>query len=154
LATFPDVRTVLACKLLAFRQDAQFCHEHSKQKLLTIRMDRHLVQPVAKLSLLERRLVESHTTASSSLACSTVPNSPVSSKKLPKPSTRSPGLSSSSVAEDSESGGFLARSVSDVAPGYDRAVWGHIHCFLPKGQSCALRCDWVLKLIEFHKARL
>jgi hypothetical protein len=40
--------------------------------------------------------------------------------ELPKPSTRSPGLSSSSVAEGSESGGFLARSDSCVAPGYDK----------------------------------
>jgi len=66
------------------------------------------------LNLLERRLVESHrpssshlTTASSSLACSIVPNSAVGFPKLPKPSTRSPAFSSWSVAEGSESGGFM-----------------------------------------------
>ena len=63
------------------------------------------------------------TTASSSFACSTVPNSPFGFPKLPKPSTRSPGFSSWSVAEGSASGGLLARSESAVAPGYDRGGW-------------------------------
>src|ERR1019366_5349344 len=66
------------------------------------------------------------TTASSSLACSTVPNSPVGFPKLPNPSTRSPGLSSWSVAGGSASGGFLARSESGVAPGCDRGGWGDL----------------------------
>src|ERR1700728_295292 len=60
------------------------------------------------------------TTASSSLACSTVPNSPVGLPKLPKPSTRSPGFSSWPDADGSESVGFLARSESGVAPAYAR----------------------------------
>ena len=63
------------------------------------------------------------TTASSSFACSTVPNSPFGFPKLPKPSTRSPGFSSWSVAEGPASGGLLARSESAVAPGYDRGGW-------------------------------
>src|ERR1700684_3657135 len=60
------------------------------------------------------------TTASSSLARSTVPNSPFGFPKLPKPSTRSPGLNSGPVAEASESGGLLARSESGIAPECDR----------------------------------
>src|ERR1700730_10448180 len=86
------------------------------------------------------------TTASSSLVCSTVPNSPVGFPKLPKPSTRSPGVSSWSVAEGSASGGLLARSESGVAPRCDRGGWGALrslgsglsviwvifHCFLSK----------------------
>src|SRR6202163_1239492 len=64
------------------------------------------------------------TTASSSLARSTVPNSPVGFPKLPKPSTRSPGISSWSLAAGSASGGLLARSESAVAPGRDRGGWG------------------------------
>src|ERR1700681_4262831 len=93
------------------------------------------------------------TIASSSLACSTMPNSPVGFPKLPKPSTRSPGFSSWSVAEGSESDGFLARSESAVAPGYDRGGWGVLgilgigffvmrvifHCFFPSGQRPLLR---------------
>jgi hypothetical protein len=55
----------------------------------------------------------------SSQPSSTVPNSPVGFPKLPKSSTRSPGVSSWSVAEDSESGGLLARPESGVAPGRD-----------------------------------
>jgi hypothetical protein len=52
---------------------------------------------------------------------------------LPKPSTRSPGCSSWSVAESSASGGFWARPESAVAPGYDKgswracAVWGAVY---------------------------
>ena len=64
------------------------------------------------------------TTASSSLACSTVPNSPVGFPKLPKPSTRSPGFSSWSFAGGSERRGFLARSESVAAPGYDSGGCG------------------------------
>jgi hypothetical protein len=59
------------------------------------------------------------------------------------------------VAEDSASGGFLARSESGVAPGYDRGGWGALcnlgiglvlidvifHCFFPRGQNSALHCD-------------
>src|ERR1700728_1201774 len=52
------------------------------------------------------------------------PTSAVGIPKLPKPSTRSPGLSSSAVAGGSASGGFLARSESGVAPRFDRGVWG------------------------------
>jgi hypothetical protein len=57
------------------------------------------------------------TIASSALDCSTVPNSPVGVPKLPKPSTRSSGVNSWSVAEGSASDGLLARSASGVAPG-------------------------------------
>src|SRR5216684_3228717 len=64
------------------------------------------------------------TTASCSLVRSTVPNSPFGFPKLPKPSTRSPGLSSWPVAEGSESGGLLARSESGIAPACDRGGWG------------------------------
>src|SRR6202161_2878976 len=64
------------------------------------------------------------TTASSSLARSTVPNSPLGFPKLPKPSTRSPGVSSWPVAAGSESGGLLARSESGIAPACDRGGWG------------------------------
>jgi hypothetical protein len=74
------------------------------------------------------------TTASSSLACSTVPNSPVGFPKLRKPSTRSPEFSSWSVAEGSASGGFLARSESGVAPGYGRGGWGSFVQFGYPGQ--------------------
>src|SRR5579872_2062670 len=63
------------------------------------------------------------TTASSSLACSTVPNSPVGFPKFPKPSTRSPGFTSGLVA-DSASDGFFARSASGVAPRYARGGCG------------------------------
>jgi hypothetical protein len=45
-------------------------------------------------------------------------------RSTPKPSTRSAGFSSWSVAEGSASGGFLARSESGVAPGYDGGGWG------------------------------
>src|ERR1700730_18862266 len=64
------------------------------------------------------------TTASSSLVRSTVPISPVGFPKLPRPSTRSPGLSCSLAEEGPASGGFLARSASGVAPGYDKGGWG------------------------------
>jgi hypothetical protein len=60
----------------------------------------------------------------SSLNCSTVPISPVGFPKLPKPSTRPPGLSSWPVAEGSESGGLLARSESGIAPARERGGWG------------------------------
>src|ERR1700677_3453788 len=63
------------------------------------------------------------TTASSSLARSTVPNSPFGFPKLPKPSTRSPGVNSWPVTEASESGGLLARSESGIAPACDRGGW-------------------------------
>jgi hypothetical protein len=58
-----------------------------------------------------------------SLARSTVPISPVGFPKLPKPSTRSPGVNSWPVAGASESGGLLARSESGIAPAYDRGGW-------------------------------
>lgn len=64
------------------------------------------------------------TIASSSLACSTVPNAPVGFPKLPKPSTRSPGFNSWLVIAASASGGFLARSESGVAPACARGGWG------------------------------
>ena len=96
------------------------------------------------------------TSASSSFVCSTEPNSPVGCPKWPTPSTRSPGFSSS-VARRSPSGGFLARSESGVAPGYDRGAWGalrslgidlvvggvifHFHCFFPKRPQQRLHCD-------------
>jgi hypothetical protein len=106
------------------------------------------------------------TTASSSLARSTVPNSPVGFPKLPKPSTRSPGINSWPVAEGSESGGLLARSLSGIAPACDRGGWGAlrslgigllvlrlISCFFPTGQGSAFaatvhphdRCSIVLE---------
>src|ERR1700729_1299984 len=69
------------------------------------------------------------TTASSSFAFSTVPNSPVATPKLPKPSTRSPGLSSESVAAGAASRGFLARSESGVAPGCDKGGWEALRSF-------------------------
>ena len=49
---------------------------------------------------------------------------PVGVPKLPKPSTRSPGVDSRPVAGGSESGGLLARSESGVAPRCDRGGWG------------------------------
>ena len=64
------------------------------------------------------------TTASSSFVRSTVPISPVGFPKLPKPSTRSPGFSSSSVAGGVTSGGRLARSESGVAPELERGDCG------------------------------
>src|ERR1700684_4382467 len=92
------------------------------------------------------------TTASSSLARSTVPISPVGFPKFPKPSTRSPGSSSWLVARVSPSGGFLARSESGIAPGCDRGGWGALRSLgisflapwiislpLPRGQWIALR---------------
>src|ERR1700687_5565020 len=88
------------------------------------------------------------TTASSSLACSTVPNSPVGVPKLPKPSTRSPGLSSWPVAAGSASGGFLARSQSGVAPGYDSGGWGALCRFF-----IGLLVIWVILIISFQEAR-
>jgi hypothetical protein len=94
------------------------------------------------------------TTASSSLARSTVPNSPIGFPKLPKPSTRSPGVNFSPVAEGSESGGLLARSESGIAPACDKGGWGElrslgtgllvlwlISVFFPGGLISALRCD-------------
>ena len=111
------------------------------------------------------RPLSSHlTTASSSLACSTVPNSPVGFPKSPKPSTRSPGFSSWSVAGGSASGGLWARSESAVAPGYDRGGCGALcslgigllvrsvifHCFLPRGQRSAL----TLRLFDRHSIGL
>src|ERR1700690_22420 len=60
------------------------------------------------------------TIASSSLACSTVPNSPVGFPKSPKPSTRSPGVNSWPLAEGSERGGLLARSESGIARACER----------------------------------
>jgi hypothetical protein len=73
------------------------------------------------------------TITSSSFAGSTVLYSPVGFPKLPRPSTRSPGCSSLSVAESSASGGFRARPESADAPGYDKgswracAVWGAVY---------------------------
>jgi len=64
------------------------------------------------------------TIASSSFACSTVPNAPVGFPKLPKPSPRSPGFNSWSVVAASASGGFLARSESGTAPACARGGWG------------------------------
>ena len=82
------------------------------------------------------------TTASSSLACSTVPNCPSGFPKLPKPSTRSPGFSSWSVAEGSARRGFLARSESGVAPGYDSGGWG---------ASCSLGIGLLVIWVTFHR---
>src|SRR4029077_11866944 len=69
------------------------------------------------------------TIASSSLACSTVPNALVGSPKLPKPSTRSPGFSACAVLAGSASGGFLARSESGTAPACSRGGWGALRNF-------------------------
>jgi hypothetical protein len=114
------------------------------------------------------RLSLSHlTTASSSLACSTVPNSPVGFPKSPKPSTRSPGFSSWSVAEGSESGGLLARSESGVAPGRDRGgcgalcslgllllvIWIIFHCFFTK-EARAASFAATVHLLEIYSIRL
>jgi hypothetical protein len=76
------------------------------------------------------------TTASSSLVRSTVPISPVGFPKLLKPSTRSPGLSFSSAAGGSASGGFLARSASGVAPGCGSGGWAALRSF---GVSLSVR---------------
>src|ERR1039458_10014176 len=123
--------------------------------------DRELAQPCDDQIFLSdgwwslMRPSSSHlTTASSSLARSNVPNSPFGFPKLPRPSTRSPGVSSWSVADGSESGGLLARSESGIAPACDRGGWGAlrslgaglfvlwlISCFLPRSQSSALRHD-------------
>jgi hypothetical protein len=71
------------------------------------------------------RPLSSHlTTASCSLSCSTVPNSPVGFPKLPKPSTRSPGVNSLPAAQGSERCGLLARSASGIARACDRGGWG------------------------------
>src|SRR5206468_2900537 len=75
-------------------------------------------------------------------ACSTVPNSPVGFPKSPNPSTRSPGFSSWSVAAGSESGGFLARSESGVAPRCDRGGCGAL-CSLGTGLSVI----WIINAI-------
>src|SRR6202167_6642548 len=69
------------------------------------------------------------TSASSSLVCSTVPNSPVGFPKLAKPSTRSPGFSSESGAEGWTSGGLLARSASAGAPACDNGGCGALRSF-------------------------
>jgi hypothetical protein len=69
------------------------------------------------------------TTASCSFVCSTVPNCPVGIPKLPKPSTRSPGLSSESEGEGSARRGFLARSESGAAPLRDRRRLGRLAQF-------------------------
>ncbi len=47
-------------------------------------------------------------------------------RSCPKPSTRSPGFSSSPVADGSASGGLLARSESAVAPRCDRGGCGDL----------------------------
>jgi len=85
-------------------------------------------------------LVESHTTVIIPVDDHVIfvrwLNRTISSGRLsevPKPSTRSPGCSSWSVAESSASGGFRARPESAVAPGYDKgswracAVWGAVY---------------------------
>lgn len=64
------------------------------------------------------------TTAASSLVCSTVPTSPVGFPKLPRPSTRSPGLSCVSLAGGSVSRGLFALSASGAEPGWDKGGWG------------------------------
>jgi len=71
-----------------------------------------------------RRSSSHFTSASSSLVCSTVPNSPVGFPKSAKPSTRSPGFSSESGAEGWTSGGLLARSESAGAPACERGGCG------------------------------
>src|SRR5579872_1823618 len=89
------------------------------------------------------------TTASSSLVRSTVPISPVGFPKLPKASTRSPGLSSSLLADGSASGGFLARSTSGVAPWYDKGGW-QLYAVLVS----AFRCGYGLySVVSFREAR-
>ena len=104
--------------------------------------DRELAQPCDDQIFLRDgwwiliRPSSSHlTTASSSLARSTVPNSPFGFPKLPRPSTRSPGVSSWSVADGSESGGLLARSESGIAPACDRGGWGAL-----RSLGCRLIC--------------
>jgi hypothetical protein len=103
--------------------------EPASASLRTISLDdsEHLLHnhraSVASLRLLfafapERR------SASFRNRCSPSPECPVGFPKLPKPSTRSPGFSSWSVAEGSASGGLLARSESGAEPGYDRGGWG------------------------------
>jgi hypothetical protein len=44
--------------------------------------------------------------------------------EFPKPSTRSPGVNSWSVAQGWASDSLLARSASGVAPGCDKGGWG------------------------------
>src|SRR6202790_2457600 len=87
------------------------------------------------------------TTASSSLARSTVPNSPFGFPKLPKPSTRSPGVNSSPVAEGSERGGLFARSESGIAPACDRGGWGAL-----RSLSIGLLVLWLIQ-VSFREAR-
>src|SRR5664279_6075700 len=98
------------------------------------------------------------TTASSSLARSTIPNSPVGTPKLHKPSTRSRGVNAGPVAEGSARGGVLERSESGVAPRCDRGGWGVLRSvgvalfviwvivdFLSKwGGQCFLDSDYLL----------
>src|SRR5512141_883699 len=86
-------------------------------------------------------------TASSLLARSTVPNSRVGFPKLPKPSTRSPGVNSSPVAEGSESGGRLARSESGIAPACDKGGWGAL-----RNRGAGLLALWFI-LFSFHEAK-
>jgi len=78
------------------------------------------------LNLLERRLVESHTTVIIPFDDRVIFVSLLNCAELSsrQPSTRSPGFSSWSVAEGSASGGLLARSESGVAPGYSKGGWG------------------------------
>ena len=109
---------------------------------------------IGRLNLLERRLVESRTTIiipfdnrvlfASSL---NVPNSPVGFPKVPKPSTRSPGVNSWPVAEGSGSSGLWARSESGIAPACDRGGWGAL-----RSLSIGLLVLWLIQ-VSFREAR-
>ena len=90
------------------------------------------------------------TTASSSLARSTVPNSPFGFPKLPKPSTRSPGLSSWLMAEGLESGGLLARSESGTAPACDKGGW---ELYVVWVSACWCHGSWCYLCCEARTSR-
>src|ERR1700730_2505312 len=104
---------------------------------------------IGRLNLLERWLVNSHATVviPLSLARSTVPNSPVGFPKLPKPSTRSPGVNSSPVAAGSESRGLLARSESGTASACDKGGWGEL-----RSLGTGLLVLWFIKRFLFREA--
>jgi len=92
-------------------------------KILHIKAD---TKPGCWLNFFEPRLMESHPAVIIPFDYRIIfvrllnrAQSPVGFPKSPKPSTRSPGFSSTLLAEGLASRGFLARSASGVAPEYD-----------------------------------
>ena len=57
------------------------------------------------------------------------------------------GFNSWSVAAGSESGGFLARSESGVAPGCDRGGWGAL-----RSLGTGLLVIWLMLIVSFREA--